>query len=221
MRGHGASGYRIKKDHTELQHLYSDTSSHLLPHNDHPELFEDSKLDFLEKQTKSTEQSYKSYLTASIAINVFTILCTITFSGIWFYWLSKFSSDSLICYNLKTHIIWAIVIYMIGIFSHIFGIIVGWARLSTGFFVYQGVLALLMIFRIGMDIQTLNGATQYLDGCTEKNTGVSFHYYIYATIGYCILIAVLFTCNISLIYALRKAEKAKKIKQEYITKIGG
>jgi len=215
----GGFGYRNKKDLHDLHNMFSvDSSSRPLAPNDQQEIFNDSKLEFLDKQTSSLENSYKNYLTISVILNVFTILCTIGLAGVWFYWLSQFNSDNFVCYELKSYIIWVIVIYMIGIFSQVFGIISGWARLASGFLINQAMLVIITVLRIVLDIETLNGANEYLDGCTQVTAGSSFQYYIYATVCYCILLAVLFSCNLMLMHSLRKVNKAKRLQFEYITK---
>lgn len=213
----GGMGYRSKRDFTDNNLFSENSNSRPYFAMDPPEL-NNSKVDFLEKQTCSKEKSYKSLFHASIALNLITIAFTVAIIGVWFYWLTKINSDSFRCGNLKRTIIWGIVVYLVGILSQILGMIVGWIRSAFGLLIYQAIIVILFVLRIGLDIETTNNSIQFLEGCTSTKATVSLNYYIYASILYCISLMVLFTCNLNLVSALRNIRKAMRVQQEFLIK---
>jgi len=213
----GGMGYRSKQNFTDNNLFSGDSNSRPYFAMDPPEL-NNSKLDFLEKQTSSKEKSYKLLFQSSIVLNLLTIAFTVAIVFIWFYWLTKISSDSLRCGNLKRTMIWGIVVYFIGILSQILGIIAGWVKSAFGLLIYQAILVIIFVLRIGLDIETTNNSIQYLEGCASTKASVSLNYYIYASILYCILVMVLFTCNVNLVSALRYTRKAMRVQQEFLLK---
>jgi len=184
------------------------------PPNDFQDL-NNSKIDFLEKQTMDKSHTYTSFTKISLFLNLFAMAFSLFLVIVWFWWLSKINSDHLRCADLKKMIIWAIVTYIVGFFTQILGIVAGYMRLAAGFLTYQVVLVILFFLRIAVDIKTINNSIEYLEGCAQTKADTSLHYYIYGTIGYCILVMVLFTCNLNLMYSLRKMNKAQRIQEEY------
>ena len=206
-------GYKSRRDFTDTNNLFS-IDSNRMPHAE-PQDMDNSKLDFLDKQTFVKEESYKFWLVLCNIVNLFLMICTILIVIVWFHWLSKLNKDEMKCVDLKNYIIWVVVVYIVGIFSQIIGVVAGYTKSAIGYFTFEIVLIVLFILRLNLDIPTINYALQYLQGCTETKASIDLAYYVFGTIFYCIMIMVLFTCNLNMLISLGKVKKAQRVRQDY------
>ena len=217
IRGHSfGMSYRSRKDITDGNNLFSMDSNRAL-HLESPDM-NNSKLDFLDKQTYGKEQSYKFWLGICNIANIFMALSTMLIVVVWFYWLENLNSDDMRCVELKTSIMWVVVVYIIGIFSQILGFIAGYTQSSIGYLLYEMILLMLFTLRLILDIPTTNLALQFLEGCTRTRASVDLAYYIFGTIFYCIMTMILFTCNLNMLISIRKVRKAQRVQHEYLLK---
>lgn len=175
-----------------------------------------SKIEFLENQTQTEQDSFKAWKIISLVINTLTIAFSIYMIVVWFSWLNNISRADIQCTNLKSQLIWVIVVYVIGIFCQVLGIISGFLKSIVGFLVYELLLIGMVVVRIVLDIPTINSATSSLQGCASTLSSIPLNDYIYATIIYCILGMVLFSCNINIIRILKRVKKTQKIQTEFV-----
>lgn len=185
---------------------------------DTPQELNSSKIEFLEKQSSDYERSYKIWLIVSTLVNILMIAFTIFVIVVWFNWLLKITDTDIKCVNLKSSIIWVIVVYIVGMFSQVLGLVSGCVKSVIAFLVYELFLVGIFVMRIILDLPTLNNAVNYLEGCAHTDSDPSLNDYIYATIVYCIAVISLFALNVWMIYLIRKLRQAQSAQTTYMEK---
>ena len=170
-------GHRSRRDFVENNNVFSFDSHRALLTD--PQEIDNSKLDFFDKQTFTKEHSYQFWLGICNIANIFLMICTVLIIVVWVYWLSKLNSNDIVCIDLKNLIIWVVVVYIVGIFSQILGLIAGYVRSSIGYLVCNIVLLTMFGLRLTLDIPTINNAVVYLEGCTQTKASTDLTYYVY------------------------------------------
>lgn len=152
-------------------------------------------------------------VTASVSSVVLMIL--------WFQWIFKISSPSLVCAKLKHRIIWISINYLLGLLLQTIGVASAYRKSIKGFIVYD-ILSLINAFAgVFLGVKAINKADDTLEGCISEEFDSDYagvHYYIYLTMMYCTVILMLIAATILMMHYLRKKNKAQAKYQEYLLK---
>jgi len=176
-----------------------------------------SEIEFLDTQKTTVEEAYKKWKTGYLILVVLATLSSIALIVLWFQWILKISSQSLMCAELKRQIIWLSLNYLLGLLFQSLGLVSAYKKSMKGFIVFD-ILSLINAFAgVIMGVETVNLAEDSLDGCISDQAG-SVHYYIYLTMMNCTTVLMMISVTIIMMHYMRKILKAQAKYQEYLLK---
>ena len=211
----GGIGHGARRGFTESPSipLLSEPQSRLLCINEYEETYS-SEMEFLEHQKVETNDNYQKWAKAYLLLNIFGILYNLGFAVVWFRWVLDINSDDYICMELKRSIAWISIGYVAGIFLQSASILGAYAKAAIVLLVYEGLLFSIFVWRIFLDVHTINMATRSLGGCSRRTVGDLTRYTV-STIAYGAIVIILFAFTVKLLYSLRRIKKARKLCNDY------
>jgi len=176
-----------------------------------------SEIEFLDTQKTTVEEAYKKWKNGYLTLAVVATLSSIALIVLWFQWILKISSQSLMCADLKRQIIWLSLNYLVGLLFLSLGLVSAYKKSMKGFITFD-ILSLINAFAgVIMGVETVNLAEDSLDGCISEQVG-SVHYYIYLTMMNCTIVLMMISVTIIMMHYMRKILKAQAKYQEYLIK---